>query len=400
MTWMKRALCYIRRKRIKTFLLFLIFFVSVFAILGAWSVLYASDQVGRRIKENSNSKVTMESMDQEQMLDAVDVDAVKHLQNIVRINRVSEIGAYANGFPLVEGSEEGEAGRVTIHGYDDMKNDSPFEEQICRLVEGREVKGKGEIVINQVLAECGQIKIGDELSFLGKEGQHVSAVVVGFYLTGNENSQTDAVHTENRMENQVYADTGFVLGLSGKEQYQKIAVYVADPDSLKQTAQEMEQLFADKANVGTLDTVYQKLKYSIQQIERVTRLMFTLIGLTSVFIIGSLLCMWMRNRKTEIAVYFSMGLDRKNVFAQMCLECILLFTGAAAAASVIGLCVFPAWISGMDAFQGQEIRPLCSAGNLLSVWGIGTGLLVVLVGMASAPYFRKQLKDILSEMEG
>lgn len=75
MTWMKRALCYIRRKRIKTFLLFLIFFVSVFAILGAWSVLYASDQVGRRIKENSNSKVTMESMDQEQMLDAVDVDA-------------------------------------------------------------------------------------------------------------------------------------------------------------------------------------------------------------------------------------------------------------------------------------------------------------------------------------
>lgn len=400
MTWIKRALCYIRRKKVKTLLLFLIFFVSVLAILGAWSVLYAADQVGRRIKENSNSKVTLESMDKEHTLDAADADKVKRLPNIVRSNRVCQTGAYANGFPLVEGSEEGEPGRVTIHGYDDMKNDSPFEEQVCRLVEGREVKGKGEIVVNHVLSEYAQIKIGDELSFLGEEGRHASAVVVGFFLNGNENSQTDAVYTENRMENQVYADTDFVQALCGREQYQKIAVYVADPDSLKQTAQEMEQIFGEKANVGTLDTVYQKLKYSIQQIERVTRLMFTLIGLTSVFIIGSLLCMWMRNRKTEIAVYFSMGIDRKNVFAQMCLECILLFTGAAAAASVIGLCVFPAWISGMDAFQGAEIRSFCSAGNLLSVWGIGMGLLAVLVGLASAPYFRKQLKDILSEMEG
>lgn len=400
MTWIKRALCYIRRKKVKTLLLFLIFFVSVLAILGAWSVLYAADQVGRRIKENSNSKVTLESMDKEHTLDAADADKVKRLPNIVRSNRVCQTGAYANGFPLVEGSEEGEPGRVTIYGYDDMKNDSPFEEQVCRLVEGREAKGKGEIVVNHVLAEYAQIKIGDELSFLGEEGRHASAVVVGFFLNGNENSQTDAVYTENRMENQVYADTDFVQALCGREQYQKIAVYVADPDSLKQMAQEMEQIFGEKANVGTLDTVYQKLKYSIQQIERVTRLMFTLIGLTSVFIIGSLLCMWMRNRKTEIAVYFSMGIDRKNVFAQMCLECILLFTGAAAAASVIGLCVFPAWISGMDAFQGAEIRSFCSAGNLLSVWGIGMGLLAVLVGLASAPYFRKQLKDILSEMEG
>lgn len=400
MTWMKRALCYIRRKRGKALLLFLIFFVSVFAILGAWSVLHASAQVGRRIKEDSNSKVTLESINQEQMLDAVDVDAVKHLQNITRINRVSQIGAYANGFPLVEGSEEGEAGKATIHGYDDMKHDSPFEEQVCRLVEGSQVSGKGEIVINRVLAECGQIKIGDELSFLGERGQSVSAVVVGFYLNGNENSQTDAVYTENRMENQIYADTDFVLALCSEEQYQKIAVYVAEPDQLKQMAEEIEQIFADKVNVGTLDTVYQKLKYSIQQIERVTRLIFALIGLTSVFIIGSLLCMWMRNRKTEIAVYFSMGIARKNVFAQMCFECILLFTGAAAAAFVIGLCIFPAWISALDAFRGQEISSFASVGNLLSVWGIGTALLAVLVGLATAPYFRKQLKDILSEMEG
>lgn len=400
MAWVKRALCYIRRKKIKTLLLFLIFFVSVFAILGAWSVLHASAQVSKRIKESSNSKVTLESKDKEYMLNAADADTLKHMQNTVRINRICQTGAYANGFPLVEGSEDGEAGRVTIHGYDDMKNDSPFEEQICRLVEGRVVSGKGEIVINRILAECGQIKIGDELSFQGEQGQNVSAIVVGFYLTGNESSQTDAVHTENRMENQVYADTSFLLEVCGKEQYQKIAVYVAEPESLEQTAQEMEHIFGDKAQVGTLDAVYQKLKYSIQQIARVTRLILALIGLTSVFIIGSLLCMWMRNRKTEIAVYFSMGIDRKNVFAQMCLECVLLFTGASSVAYVVGLFVFPIWISRMEAFQDAEMKAFCSAADLSVVWGIGVGLLAVLVGLSAAPYFRKHLKDILSEMEG
>ena len=144
--------------------------------------------------------------------------------------------------------------------------------------------------------------------------------MVGFYLTGNESSETDAVLTENRIENQIYADASLVRELWGKERYKKISVYLADPDLLEQTEEEMERLFGNKAEVGRLDTVYQKLRYSIQQTARVTKLIFVLIGLTSVFITGSLLGLWMRNRKKEIAVYFSMGIERKNVFAQMCLE--------------------------------------------------------------------------------
>ncbi len=400
MAWTRRAFCYIKRKKMKTLLLFLIFFVSVFAILGAWAVLRASAQVGRSIKENSNSKVTLESMDQEHMLDAADAEMASSLENTVRINRVSRTEAYANGFWPVEGNEEGEPGRVIIHGYDDMEHDSPFEEQICRLVEGRMADGKEEIVINRILAERGQIKIGDMLSFQGEQGQNASAAVVGFYLTGNESSQTDAVLTENRIENQIYADASLVRELWGKERYKKISVYLADPDLLEQTEEEMERLFGNKAEVGRLDTVYQKLRYSIQQTARVTKLILVLIGLTSVFITGSLLGLWMRNRKKEIAVYFSMGIERKNVFAQMCLECVLLYTGAAAVAEAAGLCIFPAWISRMDAFRDVKAQSFCPDASILPVWGIGTVLLAALVGLAAAPYFRKQLKDILSEMEG
>lgn len=391
---------FIGRKKTKTFLLFMIFAVSTFTIMGAWSVRNASGQISRQIRENSGTKVTLESLDSEDMLDDADADGIAHMENVITLNRVSQGLAYADGFAPIDGGGDGGGGNMQIHGYDDMMKDSPFEEQVCRIVEGREAMREGEIVINHVLAECRQIKIGDVLSFAGGQGQKVSAEVVGLYLTGTENSQTDEVFTENRMENQVYALCSLVREICGVEHYGKVAAYVENPDCLEQTAQEMGELFQEKAEVRTLDNIYQKVKYSVQQVERVTGLIFALMLLVSVFVIGSLLCMWMRNRKTEIAVYRSLGVAKWNIFAQMFLECAFLYSGALLVSSLSGVFLFPE-ISGRIAALRDAGNAACLNGSAIALmWGIGMGLQMALVGTALVPYFRKQLKDILSEMEG
>lgn len=400
MSCVKRALMFIGRKKTKTFLLFMIFVVSTFTIMGAWSVRKASAQVRRQIKENSDAKVTLESLDTEDMLNDADADGIAYMENVVVLNRVSQGLAYADGFAPVDGGGDGGSGNIQFHGYDDMAKDSPFEEQVCRIVEGRKAKGEGEIVINHVLAECRQIKIGDVLSFADGQGQKVSAEVVGLYLTGIENSQTDEVFTENRMENQIYASCNLVREICGVEQYEKVAAYVGNPDCLEQTAEEMRRLFQEKAEVRTLDTVYQKVKYSVQQAERVAGLIFALMLLVSVFMSGSLLCMWMRNRKTEIAVYRSMGIAKGNIFCQMFLECALLYMGAICFSALCGFFLFPGVSSRIAALQEAGNAARLSGLDVALMWGIGTGLLMVLVGIALVPYFRKQLKNILSEMEG
>ena len=130
MSCVKRALIFIGRKKTKTFLLFMIFVVSTFTIMGAWSVRKASAQVRRQIKENSDAKVTLESLDTEDMLNDADADGIAYMENVVVLNRVSQGLAYADGFAPVDGVGDGGSGNIQFHGYDDMAKDSPFDDQV------------------------------------------------------------------------------------------------------------------------------------------------------------------------------------------------------------------------------------------------------------------------------
>ena len=92
----------------------------------------------------------------------------------------------------------------------------------------------------------------------------------------------------------------------GAERYEKIIVYVSNPEQLSETADLIGNTLGEGLGISTQDTMYQKMKFSIMQIERVTKLVFGLTVMTSIFVVGLLLCMWMRNRKVKIAVFISL----------------------------------------------------------------------------------------------
>jgi len=258
MSFVFRALCYVKRKWKKTILLSGVFFITAFSMLGTCEVLKASEQISVQMRKESNSKITIESLQEENFLNNKDIEFIKTLQNVNRINRTTEIIVYANGFFAISGAED--TNKVVLNGFDDMLRDSPFEEKICRVVSGREALEDGEIVINQRLAEANQIDLNDELSFICGE-QLQTSKVVGFYLTGNENNQTDAVLQENRIENQIYTVNTVVLGLGNSGYYKKLIAYVDDPENLAETESRILKMMGEKASVRTLDTAYQKIKF-------------------------------------------------------------------------------------------------------------------------------------------
>ena len=158
------------------------------------------------------------------------------------------------------------------------------------------------------MAEYNQIEIGDTISFFLESGETLNATVTGFYLTGNERQQTENVYTINRIENQIYSSISLIQRFD-EGKYEKIVAYVDNPDLLSDTAERIEDCFGDSVVIRTQDTMYQKMKFVVAQIERVTKLIFALTVITSIFVVGMLLCMWMRNRKVEMAIFISMGIS-------------------------------------------------------------------------------------------
>lgn len=324
MNFVKRAMCYVRRKSGKSVLLFFLFLVADITILGTLAILDTSSGINDEIRRQTNAKVVIENLEVNRSLTEQDYRKLLDIASINSMNRMAKCILYPNGFAPITGADESEIGQVCLIGFDDMEKDSPFTENVCRLVAGEFAKDENEIVINQHLAERNQIEIGDELYFISGN-EDGSARVTGFYLTGNERKQTENVLTINRIENQIYTNLSFAVEM-GAERYEKIIAYVNNPEQLSETADLIGNTLGEGIGISTQDTMYQKMKFSIMQIERVTKLVFGLTMMTSIFVVGMLLCMWMRNRKVEIAVFISLGIPKLEVFLQMMTEIVCIYS--------------------------------------------------------------------------
>lgn len=396
MNCVKRAMCYIRRKFGKTVLLFFIFLVADCTILGTLSILDTSSLINDEIRRQTNSKVAIESMEEE--LTEQDALEILEIDNVNSINRIAKNVVYTNGFAPVFGGEEDAVWQVNLCGFDDLEKDSPFTENVCRIVDGTYAKGDSEVVINQFLAEANEIKLGDTISFISGD-EAVSVTVTGFYLTGSERKQTDTVATINRIENQIYTNTVLMEKL-GIGVYEKIVAYVDNPEMLSETADRISECLGNKAGISTQDTMYQKMKFSIMQVERVTNLIFVLTVITSIFVVGMLLCMWMRNRKVEMAVFISLGISKVEVFLQMLIEIIFTYSLSCLMAAGAFYMFTPMLSQSLGGLDGFSRGISFSLWNVWKVWFWGVAVLIVTTLVAMFPCLTKKIKDTLSEMEG
>lgn len=393
-----RAFCYIRRKKIKTILLLFLFLVINSMVLGTLGMRAVSFKLEEELRKNAESKVTLESVDVEQPFEETDMLVIEDIPNINWINRSSEIKAVSFDCIPVFGNETSED-MFYIHGYDKLENDSPFTDKVCRLVSGSYPQEQEEIVLNQFLAEDNGIWLGDRITLetVNKIKQEVT--VVGLFLTGMERNQTENVETVNRIENQIYGTTNFVNTLSGNKRFLCATVYVNDPEQLEVTEDTLKELYKDRAAIGINNHTFQKLRLMTMQTGRITLLIFILTVIVGCSVTGILLAMWMRSRKTEIAVLVSLGISKKNILAQMLLEGGLLYAVAFVGAGIVTKFILPQISSNLDIMWESGITLELSFDWTVIILGIGLVSIIILTGIAIFPYMKKPVKEILSEME-
>ena len=309
------------------------------------------------------------------------------------------------GFRLYTGNQDStkENSQAQVVSYDSLSADGPFAEGQIRLIKGDFPEDKNEIVVNQNLAEMNQWELGDTVLLKNDAGEKINAVISGLYLSGTESKQTKSTLAVYRIENTIYGMPELALKLQRQKGFESASVYVKNPEQLTSIEQQISRKLGKKVELTKSDALYRQMEQPLKQVVRVVKLMLILTIGTAAIVITLLLCMWMRARKKETAVYISLGENKGTIFLQILLEGLLVFfmatvisvlSGNYMAGALKKLLFTENQISSVPLEIGIRVADI----GWLAV--AGAGILLIAVGISLIPILLANPKDTLSEMEG
>ena len=405
MRFYQLAFRYLCRKKSKTFILLLVLLFINSMILGSYMILHATEDSRITMQEKMGTKAVLEVKGRDQFITENEVREIRDMDGVISVNRMADSAVYPVNFnPITNSdSEEENNWKVTLLSYDELERDSAFSDLRYRLMKGdmiTEGSGKGA-VINFVLADANGLEIGDELEVGTETGSVTNVKIIGVFVAGSERNQMDTLPAVNRIENQIFIDNESYTGLSDNAGYRKIAVYTKNPDQIDVLVQELKDFLGSRAEIATADILYRQLEVPLNRIVRVMILMLVFTLAAGVTITSILLCMWMRSRKREIAVFISMGKKKTDILMQVFME-----TAAVFCLSVFGACVIGSGMAGImkELLMEENTAVLLSvslqAGDIAAMFFAGGCIAVIAVCISLLPILRANPKDILSKMEG
>ena len=405
MEFYKRAIRYLARKRSKTAILFLVLFVAETMILCTVTILRASEEAKSSLQEKTKSKVIAEISDKDHLITTEDINAIFNYDNVKDNNKMAKSQCCPVGFRLYTGNQDStkENSQAQVVSYDSLSADGPFAEGQIRLIKGDFPEDKNEIVVNQNLAEMNQWELGDTVLLKNDAGEKINAVISGLYLSGTESKQTKSTLAVYRIENTIYGMPELALKLQRQKGFESASVYVKNPEQLTSIEQHISRKLGKKVELTKSDALYRQMEQPLKQVVRVVKLMLILTIGTAAIVITLLLCMWMRARKKETAVYISLGENKGTIFLQILLEGLLVFfmatvisvlSGNYMAGALKKLLFTENQISSVPLEIGIRVADI----GWLAV--AGAGILLIAVGISLIPILLANPKDTLSEMEG
>lgn len=405
MKFYQLAFRYLCRKKSKTFILLLVLLFINSMILGSYMILHATEDSRITMQEKMGTKAVLEVKGSDRFITENEVREIRDMDGVISVNRMADSAVYPVNFnPITNSDSEDENNwKVTLLSYDELERDSAFSDLRYRLMKGdmiTEGSGKGA-VINFALADANGLEIGDEMEVGTETGSVINVKIIGVFVAGSERNQMDTLPAVNRIENQIFIDNESYTGLSDNAGYRKIAVYTKNPDQIDVLVQGLKDFLGSRVEITTDDILYRQLEVPLNRIVRVMKLMLVFTLAAGVTITSILLCMWMRSRKREIAVFISMGKKKTDIFMQVFME-----TAAVFCLSVFGACVIGSGMAGImkELLMEENTAVLLSvslqAGDIATMFFAGGCIAVIAVCISLLPILRANPKDILSKMEG
>ena len=431
MNFLKRAVKYCARQKLRSLVLFFTFTLLSTTVLIAYSSERAVQQGTKQIKETVGASVRMEldTNNQNNFGAAEDfgngasgytyqgdfitekiIDAISKLPGVVSYNAKSSEGYWGipKDFEIFPAMVNAPDLATPYPAVLDSSLDIKFLNGTYKLEEGRHIQPEDSYValIPKELADKNSLSVGDKITFQDsvEEAGTSTFEIIGLF-GGTEGTTKQAITPDGIPANCGYIDINSLDRIYGLTGYDYLDIYTHSPEEAKELMETIKNLpemkgktFVFNLNTEDFDMVSTPLSSFGSMVDTAVWTI-TVIG---TLIIILFLVLWTRSRKKEIAILLAVGRSKAEIVGQFLTENILIAILSMLASIALSFGLANQIGSFIISKAGEDIANLniqIATSDMIKVFGTGFILICLAVVIASYTVIRLQPKDILTKME-
>ncbi|MEU3791194.1 ABC transporter permease [Streptomyces fructofermentans] len=347
MNFVKRAGTSLGARKSKTAALLAIFLVICTLLLGGFLLQAAA----ARQEADAQRAIGVDATVRKEGLTPALADRLGGSALVHRYNAEVAVRAGAQGFaPLTSrvpepgGTAAGkkDKGALAVNGVRDSDMLLPFSYGSTKLTAGRgitpEDAGRDVAVIEQRLADKNRLKVGDTFRIRSADGKRTSAPKIVGIFQDPAQEPTTWVAPNELPGNTLYvpADTAKKL-TSGTATVREVVLRIGSPDQARQLHVEAEHLLGKGGfEFHVNDKAYKDQVLPIQRVGTFAGLLVRVIALAGALILGLIVMLQIRERRSEFGVLLAMGEKKWKLMGQHLVEVAAVALPAVAIAALAG----------------------------------------------------------------
>lgn len=359
----RRAILCLIRKKGKSLLLFLIFFLVSLLLLICFSILAGTGQAAKDLRSNIGAAFYIRPYEEmnfvngeleEPEVPTISRQDIEHVLSVagseVKTYNTEHYGyAKSRQLHFIPGSgDTGDSnmGRVTAVRSSEMTDKFLTGEYV--LVEGRHIlpEDRNAVLISYPLAVENNVKVGDTITLTHaqlaqNDGIYTDAVqektvyadveILGIYDI--EGSTDDpASPTAGKSVNHILSDSHLLTELCEQQEgiYEgEISFFVADPlhlEDMLQKVREISSIDWDSHILRANDFQYQQIAGQLQELQKLALVLIVAASIMSTVVLMLIFVMRIRERVQEAGVLLAVGKTKLEILGQLILEITILMT--------------------------------------------------------------------------
>ncbi|TVW28776.1 ABC transporter permease [Streptococcus pneumoniae] len=374
----QRSWAYVSRKRLRSFILFLILLVLLAGISACLTLMKSNKTVESNLYKSLNTSFSIKKIENGQTFKLSDLASVSKIKGLENVSPELETVAKLKDKEAVTGEQSVERddlsaadnNLVSLTALEDSSKDVTFTSSAFNLKEGRHLQ-KGDskkILIHEELAKKNGLSLHDKIgldagqSESGK-GQTVEFEIIGIFSGKKQEKFTGL--SSDFSENQVFTDYESSQTLLGNSEAQVSAAQVSAARFYVENPKEMDGLMKQVENLALENQGYQVEKEN-KAFEQIKDSVATFQTFLTIFLYGMLiagagalilvLSLWLRERVYEVGILLALGKGKSSIFLQFCLEVVLVSLGA----------LLPAFVAG-NGITTYLLQTLLASGDQVSL---------------------------------
>ena len=447
----KRARLYITRKKMKSLIMLFILFGIATAVLSGISIKKAATiakensikDIDNRFEVQSNFASNLDDSVPESLVNKISkVDGIKGYDGVIQgaaldFKNLNHIDAEKN---VVQYKDDSEYEKLfTVEGHTSTEFDTKFISKSFKLVEGRHIveSDKNKVLIHKALAEKNNLKVGDKIKGTKNNVDYnVSSMspdeyefeIVGIFESANTERSG---HKTELSENLIISDINTLKALysysDGNIQYTNAVFNTSS--NVEDVISQVKKISEDwsKYTIEKSEDTFLALSKTFEVLDKIINIVLIGAIIAGVLVLSLVLIFWIQGRIHETGILLSIGVSKFNIISQYIIELLIIsliaFGSSYFSSKAISQNIGNAIINQASKQAVQEVQNGFGGNNigndsnsslatrtideidvkvefkeLIYVYVIGSGIIIISVLLSSVSIIRLKPKEILSKM--